>query len=147
MKIVFLQLSDLHLQDNQGVYPAKIQAIVDSLAVYAPFEGIVIIFSGDIAATGENNQYKIASTFLGRLVPTLKDRYSIGEKNTKILMVPGNHDIDWGGKSRLDSAKIRAFTDTEKEKHLQHEIRCMKNFFSFQMGTTAFLLPMWNLAS
>lgn len=63
MKIAFLQLSDLHLQDNQGAHPAKIQAIVDSFAVYAPFEGIVIVISGDIAATGENNQYKIASTF------------------------------------------------------------------------------------
>ena len=119
MKIAFLQLSDLHLQDNQGAHPAKIQAIVDSFAAYAPFEGIVIVISGDIAATGEKNQYKIASTFLGRLVPELKRQYSISEKNTKILIVPGNHDIDWGGKPRLDSTAIRAFADTEKEKHLQ----------------------------
>lgn len=119
MKIVFLQLSDLHLQDNKGAHPAKIQAVVNSLATYAPFEGIVIVLSGDIAATGEYNQYKTASAFLGRLVPTLKDQYSISEKNAKILIVPGNHDINWGGKPRLDSATIRAFTDTEKEKHLR----------------------------
>lgn len=41
MKIVFLQLSDLHLQNNKGTHPAKIQAVVNSLATYAPFEGIV----------------------------------------------------------------------------------------------------------
>lgn len=138
MKIAFLQLSDLHLQDNQGAHPAKIQAIVDSFAVYAPFEGIVIVISGDITATGENNQYKIASTFLGRLIPELKRQYSISEKNTKILIVPGNHDIDWGGKPRLDSAAIRAFTDTEKEKHLQHEIMCMKSYFSFSNRNKCF---------
>ena len=91
MKIAFLQLSDLHLQDNQGAHPAKIQAIVDSFAAYAPFEGIVIVISGDIAATGEKNQYKIASTFLGRLVPELKRHYSISEKNTKILMIFSDH--------------------------------------------------------
>lgn len=138
MKIAFLQLSDLHLQDNQGAHPAKIQAIVDSFAAYAPFEGIVIVISGDIAATGEKNQYKIASTFLGRLVPELKRHYSISEKNTKILIVPGNHDIDWGGKPRLDSTAIRAFADTEKEKHLQHEITCMKCYFSFSNRNKCF---------
>lgn len=138
MKIAFLQLSDLHLQDNQGAHPAKIQAIVDSFAAYAPFEGIVIVISGDIAATGEKNQYKIASTFLGRLVPELKRQYSISEKNTKILIVPGNHDIDWGGKPRLDSTAIRAFADTEKEKHLQHEITCMKCYFSFSNRNKCF---------
>lgn len=138
MKIVFLQLSDLHLQDNKGAHPAKIQAVVNSLATYAPFEGIVIVLSGDIAATGEYNQYKTASAFLGRLVPTLKDQYSISEKNAKILIVPGNHDINWGGKPRLDSATIRAFTDTEKEKHLQCEISCMKEYFSFSNGNKCF---------
>ena len=52
MRISFLHLSDFHLNDSKGIHPAKIQAIVDSLGVYAPFEGIVIVLSGDIAATG-----------------------------------------------------------------------------------------------
>lgn len=138
MKIAFLQLSDFHLQDNAGAHPAKIQAIVDSLATYTPFEGIVIILSGDIAAAGEENQYKIASTFLSRLVPNLKNRYSISEKNTKILIVPGNHDINWGGKPRLSSAEIRAFTEADKEKYLQHELICMKNYFSFSRRNRCF---------
>ena len=51
MKIVFLQLSDLHLQDNKGAHPAKIQAVVNSLATYAPSDGIGIVLSGDIALT------------------------------------------------------------------------------------------------
>lgn len=63
MKIAFLQLSDLHLQDNQGAHPAKIQAIVDSFAAYAPFEGIVIVISGDIAATGEKINIKLRLLF------------------------------------------------------------------------------------
>ena len=80
MKIVFLQLSDLHLQDTSGVHPAKIQAMVESLTHFMPFEGIVIIFSGDIAATGQINQYKIASTFLGRLITSIKSKYLLWRK-------------------------------------------------------------------
>ena len=142
MKISFLHLSDFHLNDEQGVHPAKIQAIVDSLAVYAPFEGIVIVLSGDIAATGQINQYKLAGIFLGRLVPRLKKQFSISNKNVKILVVPGNHDINWGGKPRLDSSKIRSFSQEEKVLHFQHELKAMENFFSFSYRNACFF-PYW----
>jgi Ni2+-binding GTPase involved in maturation of urease and hydrogenase len=142
MKISFLHLSDFHLNDEQGVHPAKIQAIVDSLAVYAPFEGIVIVLSGDIAATGQINQYKLAGIFLGRLVPQLKRKFSISDKNVKILIVPGNHDINWGGKARLDSSKIRSFDQEEKVLHFQHELKAMENFFSFSDRNACFF-PYW----
>lgn len=142
MRISFLHLSDFHLNDSKGIHPAKIQAIVDSLGVYAPFEGIVIVLSGDIAATGQTNQYKIAATLLKRLVPQLKIKYSLNQKNIKILMVPGNHDIDWGGKSRLDSSKIRSFNEDERDLHFQQELKCMKSFFSFSDRNGCFF-PCW----
>lgn len=92
MRISFLHLSDFHLNDSKGIHPAKIQAIVDSLGVYAPFEGIVIVLSGDIAATGQTNQYKIAATLLKRLVPQLKIKYSLNQKNIKILIEEEEND-------------------------------------------------------
>lgn len=138
MRIAFLHLSDLHLQDSEGAHPGKLQAVVDSLVAYMPFEGIVIVLSGDIAASGERNQYKNAASFLGRLVSALKIKYSLIKKNTKVLIVPGNHDIDWGGLSRLDPATIRAFNKSEKEKNLQHELRLMKNYFHFSNNNGCF---------
>lgn len=131
MRISFLHLSDFHLDSNRGIHLTKIQAVVDSLGIYAPFDGIVIILSGDIAASGQTNQYKIAATFLNRLIPQLKAKYSLNQKNIKILIVPGNHDVDWGGKPRLDSSKIRSFVEAEKDAYLQQELRCMKSFISF----------------
>lgn len=142
MRISFLHLSDFHLNDSKGVYPAKIQAIVDSLGVYTPIEGIVIVLSGDIAATGQANQYKIAATFLKRLIPEIRRKYSISEKNTKILIVPGNHDIDWGRSTRLDSSKIRSFDEKERALHLQQELKSMKNYFSFSDRNGCFF-PYW----
>lgn len=138
MKIAFLHLSDLHLRDSKGANSAKIQAAVDSFIPYSPFEGIVIVLSGDIAAFGEDNQYKIASTFLGRLTSELKIRYSLSEKNIKTLLVPGNHDINWGGKRRLNAAAIREFSEKEKEKHLQNELFSMKEYFSFSSKNKCF---------
>ena len=142
MRISFLHLSDFHLNDSKGVHPAKIQAIVDSLGVYTPIEGIVIVLSGDIAATGQANQYKIAATFLKRLIPEIRRKYSISEKNTKILIVPGNHDIDWGRSTRLDSSKIRSFDEKERALHLQQELKSMKNYFSFS-DRNGCLFPYW----
>ena len=142
MRISFLHLSDFHLNDSKGVHPAKIQAIVDSLGVYTPIEGIVIVLSGDIAATGQANQYKIAATFLKRLIPEIRRKYSISEKNTKILIVPGNHDIDWGRSTRLDSSKIRSFDEKERALHLQQELKSMKNYFSFSDRNGCFF-PYW----
>lgn len=142
MRISFLHLSDFHLNDSKGVHPAKIQAIVDSLGVYTPIEGIVIVLSGDIAATGQANQYKIAATFLKRLIPEIRRQYSISEKNTKILIVPGNHDIDWGRSTRLDSSKIRSFDEKERALHLQQELKSMKNYFSFSDRNGCFF-PYW----
>lgn len=142
MRISFLHLSDFHLNDSKGVHPAKIQAIVDSLGVYTPIEGIVIVLSGDIAATGQTNQYKIAATFLKRLIPEIRRKYSISEKNTKILIVPGNHDIDWGRSTRLDSSKIRSFDEKERALHLQQELKSMKNYFSFSDRNGCFF-PYW----
>ena len=142
MRISFLHLSDFHLNDSKGVHPAKIQAIVDSLGVYTPIEGIVIVLSGDIAATGQTNQYKIAATFLKRLIPEIRREYSISEKNTKILIVPGNHDIDWGRSTRLDSSKIRSFDEKERALHLQQELKSMKNYFSFSDRNGCFF-PYW----
>ena len=80
MKIAFLHLGDLHLNDSSGAHPAKIQAVANTLAPCKPIDGIVIIVSGDIAAHGNVNQYKTASTFFGRLVTSLKAEYSINEK-------------------------------------------------------------------
>lgn len=140
MNIVFLHLSDLHLQDSKGAHPAKIQAVVNSLAVYMPFSGIVIILSGDVAAGGKTNQYKTAATFLGRLVSALRSKYSLSEKNTKVLIVPGNHDIDWSGRTNLEPAVIRTFTETEKEKYLQNELQYMKNYFLFSNKNGCFFV-------
>lgn len=93
MKILFLHLRDLHLD---GITSEKIQAATDSLSIFSAFEGVVIIISGDIAASGKQNQYESAATLIGRLTSNIKSKYSISDKDFKLLLVPSNHDINYG---------------------------------------------------
>lgn len=138
MKIVFLHLSDLHLQNSDGANPTKIQAAVQALSTLGKFEGIILIISGDLAATGSANEYKNAALFLGRFTSEIMKRYLINKKNFKILLVPGNHDINWGNTKRATPDEIRKYGDEEKEIGLELEIERMKDFFCFANRNNCF---------
>lgn len=138
MKIVFLHLSDLHLQNLEGANPTKIQAAVRALSVFGEFEGIVIIVSGDLAAKGYSNEYKNAGIFIGRFTSEIRKKYCISEKNFKILLVPGNHDINFGNMKRATPEEIRGYSDEEKEINLRQEIKQMKDFFCYASGNKCF---------
>lgn len=138
MKLVFLHLSDLHLSDMAGAHPGRIQAAVQTLSSLGEFEGVVLIISGDLAAKGLSNEYKTAATFLGRLTDSIKSTYNIIEQNLKILLVPGNHDLNYGKSVRARAEDIRAYNDTERELRLAAELNCMKDFFHFSDANDCF---------
>lgn len=138
MKLVFLHLSDLHLNCIDGASPTKLQAVTNSLSTYSPFDGIVIIISGDVAASGDINQYKHASTFIGRLVTSIKERFSISDKNLKLLLVPGNHDIFWGKEARISDPELRALSGEKKKRFFAKELYSMRGYFDFSSRNQCF---------
>lgn len=68
MKILFLHLSDAHFKENTNFNEINIKAMVDSLTQVGDFDECVLVFSGDIVHSGNENQYKRAGAFLGRLL-------------------------------------------------------------------------------
>ena len=138
MKIVFLHLSDLHLTNLAGANPNRIHAAVQSLLSLKPFDGMVLIVSGDLAAKGSLNEYKNAATFLGRFTSTIKATFGISEQNLKILIVPGNHDLNYGSSIRAKPEEIRSYDDTERELHLADELQRMADFFRFSDSNKCF---------
>ncbi len=48
-----------------------------------------VIFTGDVAATGNKREYESASFFLERLLDRL------GTPWTNVALIPGNHDVNW----------------------------------------------------
>ena len=91
MKILFLHLSDAHFKEDTRFKDINIDAIVNGLRQVDKFDECILVFSGDVAHSGEKNQYKKASMFLGTLIKQIKDNY-LPDKRIYTLIAPGNHD-------------------------------------------------------
>lgn len=105
MKVSILHLSDLH-KDNSDSYDNLLQSLKDDCDKYT-VSGIkkpeIIVISGDLISGGTTEeiktQYSNVATFINQLV----DFYLNGDK-TRVIIVPGNHDIDWN-ESQLSMQK------------------------------------------
>ncbi|MDR0604100.1 MAG: metallophosphoesterase [Bacteroidales bacterium] len=96
MKISILHISDLHKEATDN-YNNLFQSMKDDCDKYTK-KGIrmpeIIVVSGDLIKGGTQNeirkQYEEVTEFLNKLVGF----FLTGDK-IKIIIVPGNHDIDW----------------------------------------------------
>lgn len=52
-------------------------------------EDVVLVISGDLTYAGKNNEFTLVENFLVELCS------SLGLRRDQIVLVPGNHDIDW----------------------------------------------------
>lgn len=53
MKILFLHLSDAHLKQDTNLYEINTNALVNSLSQMGDFDECIMVFSGDIANSGD----------------------------------------------------------------------------------------------
>lgn len=74
MKILFLHLSDLHIKSRDALSTINIDKILDALRVYSTFDKLFLIFSGDIAFSGEKEQYAAASSLITRIFREIKNK-------------------------------------------------------------------------
>lgn len=96
MGLKFLHLSDIHFQkigenghwDLDADLRNELNLDLENLAEkVGPLDAILI--SGDIAFSGNNDEYRLAQEWLTKICEITKCE----EEN--ILMVPGNHDVNW----------------------------------------------------
>ncbi|MDR1503617.1 MAG: metallophosphoesterase [Prevotella sp.] len=100
-KFTILHISDLHKQ-NEDDYDNVLQSLKDDCFGYCKDFSLskpeVIVVTGDIIKGGTpveiNIQYTQVSDFLNKLT-----EYFLDNDKSRIIIVPGNHDIDWN-KSR-----------------------------------------------
>lgn len=89
MQVLFLHLSDIHLQVNCDYSSEKIRRIVDAVPCELPFDCAFLIISGDLADSGSADEYHVAKRLIDDLICGFRSK---GIKPA-ILFVPGNHDI------------------------------------------------------
>ena len=82
MKILFLHLSDLHIKSQKAVSKNHIDKILDTLRIYGSFDKLFLIFSGDIAFSGESEQYKAGSSLVAYIFREIKTQIAIATCNS-----------------------------------------------------------------
>jgi DNA repair exonuclease SbcCD nuclease subunit len=94
--LVFLHLSDLHFRTGtigQAQREAHVRDRLEEdlrlLLGEAPLTFDAVLVTGDIAFAGKEDEYDIAGDWFDRIAGLL------GLDRTKILVCPGNHDVDW----------------------------------------------------
>lgn len=132
MKIAIVHLSDLHISDKKAIRMENVTALVNTLQIFYPFSGVILSFSGDIAAHGYATEYTLASKFIGAICKSVIERYSISENNIKVLVSPGNHDMNRNVSNQIKRAQVQDwYYKKQIEEHTMFEIERMKDFYSF----------------
>ena len=92
-KCSILHISDLHFRSDSGYESNSIldELVLDVISVCkeGKFKCNMIVITGDIAYSGKKDEYEKANKWITKLSNTLE----IPKKN--VVMIPGNHDINW----------------------------------------------------
>ena len=129
MRILLLHLSDLHTENEPDLNLPRVRSLVRSLQGFGSINGIVIAISGDLAMTGKRSEYELVSQFLNCLLKNINDTYALDGKDIKVLLIPGNHDIDWGDSRSISPENIRQMSDIGLHSAYQTELERMDSFF------------------
>ncbi|MEG0240253.1 MAG: metallophosphoesterase [Anaerorhabdus sp.] len=118
MRILFLHISDIHIQLSTDWSEERINKMVDTLNPYSigKIESVFICLTGDIAFSGFRRQYDTASIMLNYLISKVKERVS---EDCHFFMVPGNHDLNYNTKE---------ITNLSKEKNEAIKLSSYKHF-------------------
>src|SRR5688572_21990978 len=108
-----LHLSDLHLTPT---FRSLEEAWHGPAAVLKPGTFDFIVVSGDLSLRAEKGEYERLLSFLNRDLLT----YLIHKDPARLILVPGNHDVDWS----IDiGAPLRLARAVEKEETLEQELK------------------------
>ena len=113
-KISILHISDLHKNEGDD-FKNLFQTMVDDCDRYVK-QGIekpnIIVVSGDLIRGGKpdeiRQQYSEAKNFLEDLTI-----FFLNKDKSRIVIVPGNHDVDWNVTKNLMTPIVK---ETEEEK-------------------------------
>lgn len=90
MIVSILHLSDIHFKNGHNIILNRIDKLLDSIKnEIKGKDALFILTSGDIAFSGQNDEYNIASKFYLKLVDSIKEYTGL---ESKLIFAPGNHD-------------------------------------------------------
>ncbi len=97
--IRILHLSDVHFSTrSQWDADPILRALAGFIAADAAANDLypdLVIITGDLAQSGKPTEYKLARQWLDELWPRLTRDPATPLPRDRLLLVPGNHDVDW----------------------------------------------------
>lgn len=133
MKLLFVQLSDMHCYSSDHSLTEKLNKAVSAIRTLGKMDGVVLVFTGDLCDTADPNEFKTGRHLLGKFLHQLSEALSCGFIHTKI--VPGNHDMILPKGSR-GAEEIKAWN---KDEHLSEELDRLKGFFTYSASKQCFV--------
>lgn len=133
MKVLFIQLSDMHCHAKDYFNTKKIDMVVPAIKTLGNIDGAILVFSGDLADHASKREFTAGRRLLGKLLSDLSDSLNCGFITTAI--VPGNHDLllpeGCRGASQIES--------WDKEEHLPDELQRLDGFFDYSKTKQCFV--------
>ena len=101
MKTYIIHVSDIHFNGNNNSFLEKADKFFDVFKNDCfSYDLIFLIFTGDIAYSGKQDEYLQAVEFIDKIKEKV---FEYAGKDLNIIMVPGNHDCDHS----TENSKIR----------------------------------------
>ena len=122
MKLLFLHISDLHIDKTTKFSYLKIDGISNVLRKYSEIDNIFIICTGDLANRGTEEDYLMVRNFFSKLINSIKRVTK--HQYIQLYVVPGNHDILIDKDYKISKDDINDFS-------FDKELNKMENYFSF----------------
>jgi len=141
MKVLILHLSDIHFADGNNLVSTRLQKIVAAVrSVEHKFDTCLLLVSGDIAFSGKQSEYAIASDFFRQLQSELQGVQP--GLTVMSVFVPGNHDCDFRTthedvhEAVLNSIPSKLESLKASDGLVQQLISQQEEFFSFESQMT-----------
>ena len=133
MKVLFVQVSDMHCRSTDFSLREKISKISNALKHLGKVDHVVLIFSGDLTDTASAYEFEIGKNKIGLLLKELSDEFNCGFIPTCI--VPGNHDIVLEDGCR-SADEILSW---KLDEHIDEELCLMNDFFDYAKRKKCFM--------
>lgn len=104
MKILIINLSDIHLKSGENAVERKKDKIFDQIKNSSlEHDKIFIIVSGDTAYSGSSAEYLLGINLIEDIKTQLA---SYSKKHIHVITIPGNHDCDFSADSKARQNQI-----------------------------------------
>jgi hypothetical protein len=136
MNLAILQLSDIHISSKEDSVLGRARLIKSAIQPTMPDNcALLVTYTGDIAFSGQGQQYDLAEQFLQEMTTDLKLIPGLHFLGT--VIVPGNHDCDFtlAGDARptlLSSVATNLTSIDLNGESIVQLLKVQKGFFEFE---------------